>query len=76
MNIACMKVKNEGDVSYIDPNLVLQRDRMFAGDGVHLNERGMDVLGKRVKEWVISSSVEYVRVDLKKEMKSKRAALR
>jgi lysophospholipase L1-like esterase len=63
MKIAAMKDKNEGDVSYIDPNLVLASDSMFARDGVHLNERGVDVLGKIVKEWVISSCVEYVRVD-------------
>ncbi|XP_050707839.1 uncharacterized protein LOC126993057 [Eriocheir sinensis] len=61
-----MKLKMEwlqekkGDVSFIDLDKALEKDAVFAADGVHLNEEGTRRMGQRLCEWVKMKSLRPV----------------
>ena len=63
MCLEVMKMKTEwmakknGNVSFIDMDVVLGEDRVYARDGVHLNATGNERMGKRLCEWVRARSL-------------------
>jgi len=47
--------KREKRVSYIDPDCM--KEHMYKMDGVHLNNEGAEVFGRKVRRWVLASCV-------------------
>ena len=47
--------KREKRVSYIDPDCM--KEHMYRIDGVHLNNEGAEVFGRKVRQWVQASCV-------------------
>lgn len=57
MKMKCTWLKEKkGNVSFIDTDRELKDDRLFAVDGVHLNDAGNEKLGRRLCEWVRARS--------------------
>ena len=52
--------ERKGNVSFIDMDATLQDDRLFARDGVHLNDAGNEKMGRRLCEWVRARSLRMV----------------
>ncbi|XP_063877012.1 uncharacterized protein LOC135109544 [Scylla paramamosain] len=58
-----MKVKMEwmagkkGNVSFLDMDGILDQDKFFGRDGVHLNHNGNERLGRRLAEWMRARQV-------------------
>ena len=47
--------KHEERVSYLDPDCM--KEHMYRIDGVHLNNEGAEVFGRKVRQWVQASCV-------------------
>ncbi len=58
-----MKIKMEwmaekkGNVSFLDMDGILDQDKFFGRDGVHLNHNGNERLGRRLAEWMRARQV-------------------
>ena len=49
--------EKKGNISFLDLDGVLDEDRFFARDGVHLNDAGNERFGRRLCEWVRARSL-------------------
>nr|BDT63271.1 MAG: hypothetical protein [Hemigrapsus takanoi nimavirus] len=54
--------ERKGNVSFIDLDGVLREGMDFNGDGVHLNQTGLDRMGRRLREWRNARSIQCVDV--------------
>ncbi|MPC87195.1 hypothetical protein E2C01_082051 [Portunus trituberculatus] len=47
----------KGNVSFLDLDGILDHDRLFNRDGVHLNQDGNQKMGRRLAEWMRTRQV-------------------
>ena len=55
--------KRDGNVSFLDLDGPLRDDTVYASDGVHLNERGVERMGGRLREWIRARSTYTITLD-------------
>ncbi|MPD03350.1 hypothetical protein E2C01_098983 [Portunus trituberculatus] len=44
--------EKKGNVSFLDFDRILDQDRLFSRDGIHLNQDGNQKMGRRLAEWM------------------------
>ncbi|MPC88269.1 hypothetical protein E2C01_083169 [Portunus trituberculatus] len=49
--------EKKGNVSFLDFDGILDQDRFFSRDGVHLNQDGNQKMGRRLAEWMRARQV-------------------
>ena len=54
--------EKKGNVSFLDMDRILDQDKAFGRDGVHLNHDGNQMLGRQLTEWMRTRQVCCVEV--------------